>query len=333
MASVAKSKIEISVVIPAYNAEKSIAGCLESILSQKTRKNYEVIVVDDGSRDSTAQVIRQLQKTHGNLRLKTQKNSGPAVARNKGARIAHGRIIVFVDSDCVAESQWLEEMVKPFSEKNIAGVQGTYRSGQKELPARLTQLEIQARHEKMGEQKYIDAMGSYSAAYNKEIFFGAGRFDESFPIASGEDTDLAFKISKSGKKMVFAPKAVVWHAHPNTWKKYFKVKYFRAYWRTKVYKKHAEKIVKDSYTSQTMKFQIALFYLALLSIPFIALRGYFAYFTGAVLGLLLLSSVPFAVWASKYDLVVALVALAAIPARTVFFGVGLVAGIIRELNP
>ena len=187
-----------SVVIPAYNAEKSIGQCIGSVLSQRPGFSFEVIVVDDGSTDMTAEAAAGFR----GVRLLRQEKSGPAAARNNGAKAAKGKIVVFMDSDCVASAGWLHEMLLPFSDKNIAGVQGTYRSRQRQLIARLVQLEIERKHERMARTESIDFMGTYSAAYRKSVFDGMRGFDSVFPIASGEDIDLSFRMSKAGHKMV-----------------------------------------------------------------------------------------------------------------------------------
>jgi glycosyltransferase involved in cell wall biosynthesis len=319
--------MKATVVIAAYNAEKTIGACLESIVSQKPGFDFEIIVVDDGSRDGTVAVAKSFPKT----RVLEQKHAGPAVGRNRGARSALGEIVVFTDSDCVLERNWLKEMVKPFGNREVAGVQGTYRTGQKELVARIVQLEIEKNHEKMAGEKFIDIMATYSAAYRRKVFLEFNGFDISFPIASGEDTDFSFRVHEAGYRMVFNPRAVVFHRHPDNLKHYLRVKFFRAYWRTKVYKRHKGKIAKDSYTSQMVKLQAVLFYLLVLAglgLPFSAFG--LGVFTGLFV-VLLLTTLPFAVWAWKRDRAVSLVFPLVGLLRTAVFGLGLAAGALREL--
>ncbi|MBI5205634.1 MAG: glycosyltransferase family 2 protein [Nitrospirae bacterium] len=102
----------VSVVIPAYNAQKTIAACLDSLMKQDYPGDYEVIVVDDGSSDSTPDIISGYER----VRLMKQANAGPAAARNKGAMDAKGEIILFTDSDCVPEGNWITEMMAPFKD-------------------------------------------------------------------------------------------------------------------------------------------------------------------------------------------------------------------------
>ena len=84
-------------------------------------------------------------------------------------------------------------------------------------------------------------------------------FDEKFRMASGEDPDLSFRLAGQGIKMVFAPKAIVAHYHPSSLWKYWKTKFYRAYWRVLLYKKHPAKTMRDSYTNPNLTWQIISF--------------------------------------------------------------------------
>lgn len=88
----------ITIIIPAYNVEKYIERCLESVLSQEL-KNFEVIIVDDGSSDSTPQICDNYEKRYQNIKVIHKKNSGLGFARNTGLEYAKGEYIVFLDGD------------------------------------------------------------------------------------------------------------------------------------------------------------------------------------------------------------------------------------------
>ena len=96
----------ITVIIPAYNAQKTIKRCLESIVRQENSKILtEVLVIDDGSTDDTAQIVNAFAKQHGMVRLIQKKNGGVSSARNEGLRQAKGTYIIFCDSDDEIEPQ------------------------------------------------------------------------------------------------------------------------------------------------------------------------------------------------------------------------------------
>ena len=244
-----------SLIIPAYNAEKSIVTCLESALNQSLpRDEYEVVVVDDGSTDNTPRIAANYP-----VRLIRQQNQGPAAARNNGASEAIGNVFIFTDSDCELDHKFLEAIISPIeNNKDIVGVQGIYKTKQKELAAQFGQIEIEHRYERMRKSEYIDFIGTYAAAYKADIFKEFGGFDTEFPLSSGEDAEFSYRVSQKGYKMVFCPEAFVYHIHPRTWRKYFQVKFWRAYWRMLAYKKNPEKALKDTYTPQTLKIQIML---------------------------------------------------------------------------
>ena len=99
----------ISIIIPVYNVEKFIRQCLDSILSQ-SYKNYEVILIDDKSKDSSLDIIREYEKKYSNFFvIENKKNSGPGASRNKGIDKAKGEYIMFIDSDDYIEPNTLED--------------------------------------------------------------------------------------------------------------------------------------------------------------------------------------------------------------------------------
>ncbi len=262
----------ISVVVPVRNSEKTIADLLEA-LKRQTRKDFEVILVDDGSTDGTVKVAEESGKGL-NLRIVRQKPRGPAAARNLGAEKARGEIIVFTDSDCVPDERWLEEMVKPFEDESIVGVQGTYRTLNRDsLIARLEGYEIERRHRRMERKKFTDFVATFSAAYRKEVFKKFGGFDESYPAASGEDPDLSYRIAKAGGKMVFNPRAFVYHRHPGTLGEFARQKFYRGYWRSLLHRKYPEKMAGDAYTPADVQLSVAtvsLLYASLILAPLLA---------------------------------------------------------------
>ncbi len=254
--------MQISVIIPAYNAEKTVAETLRSVLNSAFPKNqFEVIVVDDGSKDNTVKILKQTK----NVRVFARKHAGPATQRNFGAKAARGDIILFTDSDCIVSKDLLKRVSDDFKKYDIAGVGGTYRTLNKEsLIARYVGYEIGFRHEK--EKRFTDFLGTYCCAYKRDIFLKFGGFDEKFLTASGEDPELSFRISRQ-YKLILDKKMFVWHPHPDSLKKYLRSQYWRAYWRILMYKKFPKKILGESYTGKEIpmaSFFMSIFLLTLL---------------------------------------------------------------------
>lgn len=101
----------ISVIIPTYNAEKYIKRCLESVFAQ-TYKNYEVIVIDDGSTDTTKLILNEFAKWHKQLHIYSTTHLGVSAARNKGLEMSRGDYIAFVDADDEISPYYLETLYR-----------------------------------------------------------------------------------------------------------------------------------------------------------------------------------------------------------------------------
>ncbi len=245
------SEPSVSIVIPAFNAQRTLGRALASIRDQPDPGVREVIVVDDGSTDGTAAVAESFE---GVLVIR-QANAGPAVARNRGAGVARGRLLVFMDADCEATPGWLAHMLARFADPEVVAVKGAYRTRQRELVARFVQIEYEDRYDRLARSRSIDFIDTYSAAFRRGVFLGHGGFSAEFPIACAEDVDLSFRMSRAGGRMVFEPQAIVYHLHPNRVASYLRKKFKFAYWRLRAVKRTPEKLVSDSHTPQLMKAQ------------------------------------------------------------------------------
>ncbi len=109
----------VSVVIPLYNAEKYIEETMQSILNQ-TYQNIEIIVVDDGSKDQSPTIVKELQRKHPEkVRYIHQKNQGVSVARNTGIEHANGEYVAFLDSDDLWHPSKIEKQVQSMHLNNM----------------------------------------------------------------------------------------------------------------------------------------------------------------------------------------------------------------------
>lgn len=314
--------MEISIVVPALNAERTIGSCLQGLLEQSvSRERYEVIVVDDGSTDDTGQVVERSGAT-----LITQAQQGPAAARNQGVSVAKGDIVLFTDADCVPEAHWVQEMIRPFEDGEIAGVKGVYRTGQRGIIPRFVQCEYEERYELMAKERWIDFIDTYSAGYRREIFLAEGGFDTRYPSASVEDQEFSFRLAERGHKMVFSPRAVVYHQHPATLAEYFRRKFNIGYWKVMVLRRHPGKAVRDSHTPQMVKIQMGLAVLLVPLLALVLLRSSFCSFSVLTLVLFLISALPFIVKALHRDPVVGLLSPFLLFVRALALGLGMVKG-------
>jgi len=247
-----KGNPRLSIIIPTFNGANRIGECLDALLPQAKKHDADIVVVDDGSSDRTADVVKRYE----DVRLIAQQNAGPAAARNRGAAESSGEVIVFIDDDCVPAPRWLDAMLRAFDDVEVVGAKGVYRTRQESLVARFVQFEYEDRYRLMENAQYIDFVDTYSAAFLRERFLEFDGYDQAFPVACAEDADLSYRMSACGWKMKFIPGAVVTHTHPATLADYLKKKYKFAFWRLIALRKTPRKGLKDSHTPQLMKVQL-----------------------------------------------------------------------------
>lgn len=249
-------RVRLAVVIPARNAAASLRECLTAVLAQGIPGDgRELIVVDDASDDDTAKVA-----SAAGAKVLRGEGRGPAAARNLGARHAsEADVLVFLDADTAPEQGWLGELLKPFdSDPAIVAVKGRYVTHQRGLVARFAQLEFEEKYARLERASRVDFVDTGTAAYRRDVFVGAGGFDESFPAQSAEDVELAFRLAEQGAQFAFSPRARVRHVHADTLLAYLYKKARYGFFRVTVYRRHPTKLTGDSYTPPWMGVQICL---------------------------------------------------------------------------
>lgn len=254
--------IRASVVIPLYNDADTIRACLDALLAQTIAAQLEIVVVDDGSSDAGPDLVAQYP-----AKLVRQPNAGPAAARNAGAKIAQGEILLFLDADCIAPPPWAEQMLAAFDAADIVAAMGGIDSATDELLPQLMQTEIEERYKKLSGVRYIDFFASVAVAMRRDTFLSLGGFREDFRYS--EDGELAYRIHDQGGKIVLAQAARVSHHHQTRWRDYAKTKFCRGLWRMRSYKLFPHKMVSDNWTPQTLKLQIV----AAALLPLLLLAG------------------------------------------------------------
>lgn len=187
----------ISVVIPAFNEEKYLSGCLESLNKQDyPRDKFEVIVVDNNSVDKTPQIAQK----YGAKLVRCQIR-GVSVSRQAGSKVAKGEIIAGTDADTMVSPNWLSIINKYFQDPQVAAITGVvklYSAGWlNKFLAELFPIFVRI-------QFLLDKPGLSGAnfAIRKEVFDKIGGFDTKF--ISAEDIDLGIRASKEGK-VLFTP--------------------------------------------------------------------------------------------------------------------------------
>lgn len=316
--------MRIAVVASAYNEAKVIEGFVEAIFSQ-TKMPDEVVVVDDGSKDKTSEILERLAKKHPRLKVIKQKNAGPAAARNKAWKNADAEICVFTDADCVPEKNWIEKLLKPFSDLSVGATAGTYKTiNEENLLARFVGLEIAWKYRNVRGE--IDAHGTYNLAVRKSVLEEVGGLDESYPMPSGEDWDMTYKISRK-HKIMFVPETIVGHYHPEDFWWYMKNQVRRGFDRIKLYNDNPENAGSDVYTGKSVKYQV---WMAGISIPSLIL--FYPFFKNSFLvpalifSFLVFSSFSIFLYILKRDIKAAVVSVPIILARNYAWFLGMIQG-------
>lgn len=313
--------VEISVVVPAYNAERTINKTVEALLSQKIERSYEIIVIDDGSTDATQEILRKYP-----IKLISQKNAGPSAARNVGWKAASGEIVAFTDSDCVPVPGWLEALSKHFEDSSVGGVGGTYKTENPEsiLAAYIAE---DSRFRQSGLRREIEGTGTYSAAFRKKLLEHVGGFDESYRKATAEDFDLCFAIRKTGHKIIYEPEAVVGHYHKESFLKYLKSQFWHAVSRVYLYSKYKNMAKGDQYTPLYVLMQVPISLLFLASfVPAFFVGGMFVV-PVIFMSVLVALTVPFVRYEMRRNPLIAVVGVFMQLVRNIVWVVGFLCGL------
>jgi glycosyltransferase involved in cell wall biosynthesis len=201
----------VSVVVCAYNAERTIDQCLAS-LAVLNYPDYEVIVVNDGSRDRTLEIA----EGYGYCRIINQANKGLSIARNVGAQAASGEIVAYTDSDCVADPDWLAYLVAKMEASNLAACGGPNFPPPEDnlVPAAVAVAPGGPTHVLISDE-VAEHIAGCNMAFRREILMRLGGFDPIYR-AAGDDVDICWRFQDAGYTIGFAPAAVVWHFRRNT---------------------------------------------------------------------------------------------------------------------
>lgn len=197
---------KVSVIVCSYNGGKTLDRCLES-LKRVDYPDYEVILVDDGSKDDTQEIAAR----HPWIVNIRQENKGLSFARNVGAHAAKGDVLVYTDSDCMADPDWLYYLVETLLSGDYAGVGGPNISPPAENwvqacvaaapggPSHVLLTDVVAEH-----------IPGCNMAFHRWAFEQVGGFDPEYRKA-GDDVDFCWRLQQCGGVIAFSPAAIVWH--------------------------------------------------------------------------------------------------------------------------
>ena len=262
-----------SVIVPTYNRPEPLRRCLEALAVQEyPRERFEVIVVDDGGTKPLDELLARFQGQI-NLHYLVQPNLGPAVARNSGARQANGRFLAFTDDDCAPAPIWLPRLAEQLMKEPHKMVGGYTKNALSRNPFSITSqllIDFLYHHYNKTESRAL-FFTSNNIAIAADMFWEIGGFDETMPLAAGEDRELCDRWLEEGFEMVYLPKAVIFHEHYlqffSFWRQHFN--YGRGAW--------LYHWVRSQRKHQPVHLESPTFYLKLVSFPLTMARDIRAY--------------------------------------------------------
>ncbi len=236
-------KHKISVIIPVYNNAEGLKKTIISLENQSV-KNFKVIVVDDSSTDNSVEVAK-------NFPVRTivnENNRGPAFTRNRGIKLAKSDIVAFIDSDCTAKEDWIKNIYDEFKYNEVDSVMGNTKIPKSNFfgdsiaclgfPGGANAGFENIWH--VSNKGMTNHITSCNFAAKKSTFLKHGFFDESFPLAGGEDPELSYQWSKKGVKIKYCPSIIVYHEPIKNFNKFVKWMFYRGrgnyYFKKKVKK-------------------------------------------------------------------------------------------------
>jgi len=195
--------MSISVVIPAYNSEKTIARTIQSLLNQDSKVD-EIIVVDDGSKDNTS---KQAEKYP--VKIIRKERGGEASSLNAGIKQAKGDYVAIVEADVILPQNWLSSLLPELKGDVIGAGAGLAAANPESLIARICGWELELRYQKIKE-KFVSHITSANTLYKREVFEKVGFYDESL-INASLDADLNARLIEKGYKLVLRKDIKVLH--------------------------------------------------------------------------------------------------------------------------
>lgn len=214
-------RYDVSIIVPVFNKVDLTRQCLTALAAVTHRVEYEVIVVDDGSTDGTPEFLASLG---GDVRtVRNEANSGFAKSCNRGAAIARGRYLVFLNNDTIPLEGWLQALVdevETHAEVAVVGSKLLYEDGTIQhagvvfskvvfTPYHLYR-QLPGDHPVVNRRREFQCVTAACTLIRRDVFEAAGGFDEGYRN-SFEDVDLCLKIRERGWRIIYQPKSVLYH--------------------------------------------------------------------------------------------------------------------------
>jgi Glycosyl transferase family 2 len=239
----------VSFVVPVYNGERWLEQALGAILAQDDGRPFELLVVDDGSSDRSAEILRRFA-ADPRVRLLRGSGRGAAAAINQGLRAASQPIVCQVDQDVVLGPGWLAALRGALDDPGVAAAQGYYQTPRRGSPwSRVMGLDLELRYSRIGGSD-LDQVCTGNSAYRAEALRRVGPLDES--LGYGYDNDLSYRLGKAGYRLVFCREARSVHHWRDGLVPYLRQQYGVGYGRLDLVVKHPERAGRDDVSGWRM---------------------------------------------------------------------------------
>lgn len=199
-----KNFVELSVVIATKDRAAYLERTLQSLATQREAPAFEIVVVDNGSTDATAEVARRFESGLSPVRYRYVPEPNRGKARNRGVEIARGRYLIFCDDDVRLPPGWVRAHAAAHGERDGSVVNGPI----------LNVASYESRPKPRAANYSRAFLCTCNASLAKQAFVDAGGFDENFDLYGWEDTELGVRLRLAGVQWRFAWDAYLWHIKP-----------------------------------------------------------------------------------------------------------------------
>jgi len=237
----ARKTPRLSVVMPVYNAESTLAECLTRLF-QSTVEDFEVVLVDDGSTDNTRAIASSFP-----LRIvPTGGRVGPAAGRNLGAREAQGDVIFFIDSDVMVRPDTLSRLLGRFEEGDVDGLIGVQAADMRyrNLPSQYKNLWMRWTY--LRKEGDVPLFYTTAAGIRRDVFLRVGGFDQGYGNPNVEDTAFGQKLARLGVRVRVQPELEVEHVKRYSLWGMLKVDFMRSVSMTRLKLRHRGDLAENN---------------------------------------------------------------------------------------
>jgi len=314
----------VSVSVSVYNGQSTIKKCLDCIMILKyPKEKLEVIVVNDGSTDRTAEIVKDYS-----VNLVEKEHGGYPSAMNTGIRVAKGNLILNIDSDTYIDEDWLTKALGEFKNPQV-GIVGGYvaTAPTSSFWAKLAGFESEDRYDRM-RSKYVDFLTSTCTAYRRQLFTGVGLFNEE--LRRGSDEELAQRAIEAGWKIVLRKDALCYHEGVSL-VKYFKKQVSNTIYQVNNFLKHPELLRGKKQHPRSLYIPLILTLLVLFAPLWILFNGIWVSIL-ALLGLIAYHTPPAIRIIRKHKEWSMVLFPIAINVRYVAWLIGLAIGVVRKVT-